>query len=204
MKILLSVLMLSIPAQAQTTWDWSQSATYQENHDPGVIWLTEGQKLKVEYTNISWKTVDGWTKGRPLLLAYRPETGAVLADPESGKAIPVLRGMEKHPIELPAEACVEKDSTTRGMVECYAQERRRWDQEMNRAYTALLGSLDATQKKAVTQSQRQWLKFRDAQFAAIAAVNNRQGTIWSIVAAEQAMRLVREQAERLNDQYDPL
>lgn len=204
MKFLFSVLMLAASAQAQTKWDWSQSVTYEENHDPGAIWLTDGRKLKVEYTDISWKTVSGWAKGHPLLLAYQPETGAVLVDTESGKSIPVLRGMEKHPIEILTKACAQKEPTTRGMVECYGQGTQRWDREMNRAYAALLGTLDGAQKKAVTRSQRQWVKFRDAQFDAISAVNNRQGTIWNIIAAEQGMQLVREQAQRLNDQYDPL
>ncbi len=204
MEIILSVLMLSIPAKAQTKWDWSQSVTYQENHDPGVIWLGDGRKLKVSFTDISWKTVAGWSKGRSLLLAYRPETGAVLFDPESGKAIPVLRGPEKHPIDILTDACVAQNSTTIGIGHCYVEGRGRWDREMNRAYEALMGTLNEAQKKAVKQSQRQWVKFRDSQFAAISAVNTRQGTIWSIIGAEQMLQVVREQAERLNNLYDPL
>ena len=201
---LLSVLMLSTLAHAETKWDWSQSVNYQENHDPSVIWLTDGRKLHVNYTAIPWKTVSGWSKGRSLLLAYQPESGLVLMDPESGKAIPVFNGMGKHPIELLTEKCVQENQTTQGMVVCYGKGRDRWTQELDRSYKALLATLDDAQKKAVTESQQQWLKFRDAQVDAIYAVNNKQGTIWRIVSVQQALQVVREQAERLNSQLDPI
>jgi len=204
MRAWVCVLMLAAPAFAESKWDWSQDVSYQENHDPSVVWLSDGRRLKVSYAAVPWKTVAGWSKGRALLLAYRPESGVVLVDAESGGVLPVLRGLEKNPIELLTEQCVKENPSTMGAVECYGKGTERWDQELNRAYQALLGALDDEGKKAATKAQQEWVRFRDAQFAAIASVNNRQGTVWRIVSAEQRMKVVREQAERLNDQLDPL
>ena len=202
MQWVLSILMLSTLVHAETNWDWSQSVAYQENHDPSVVWLTDGRKLKVIFAGIPWKTVHDWTKGRSLLLAYNPESGVVIFDSGSGKSIPVLSGMEKHPIELLSEKCLKDNSTTMGMVECFGKERDRWNKEMNRAYKALRETLNDKQRKAVEESQGQWLKYRDSQIDAIYAVNDREGTIWRVVSAEQAMKVVREQAERLNSMME--
>ena len=201
---LLSVLLFATAAQAQVKWDWSQSVNFQADHDPSVIWLTDGRRLKVHYGEIPWETVYHWSNGRALLLAYRPESGVVLVDLESGKTIPVLRGMDKAPIEILTEKCIRDASTTMGIFECDVKGRDRWEQEVNRAYEALLGTLDDAQKNAVKDAQLEWTKFRDAQSFAFAAVNHHTGSIWRGVSAEQERRLVREQAERLNDQFDPL
>jgi uncharacterized protein YecT (DUF1311 family) len=201
---LLSVLLLSTPAQAQVGWDWSQRVNFQEDHDPSVIWLADGRRLKVYYGEIPWETVSHWSKGRALLLAYRPESGVVLVDLMSGKTISVLRGMDKPPIELLTEKCIRDHSTTQGIAACFAAGRERWEREMNRAYEVLLGILDDAQRKPVKDAQQEWAKFREAQTAAIAAVNQHTGSIWRGVSAEQEMQLIREQAERLNKQFDPL
>jgi uncharacterized protein YecT (DUF1311 family) len=201
---LLCVLLLSTPAHAKTKWDWSQNVGFQEDHDPAMIVLTDGRQLKVHYTTILWETVHGWAKERPLQLAYKPETGLVLIDVESGKALPVLRGLEKHPIELLTEKCLQENPSTVGMIGCYGKARDRWGQEMDRAYNALLATLNDPQSQAVRQSQQQWLRFKDSQITAIFSVNSRQGTVWSIISTQQVTQLVKEQAERLNSQLDPI
>jgi uncharacterized protein YecT (DUF1311 family) len=179
-------------------WDWSERVQYQENHDPSMVWLTDGRKIQVEYSAIPWQTVDKWPRGNPLLLRYNAESGVVLFDPDSQKALPVLRGLDKHPIDLIVGKCLGQNDSTTGMVDCYGRGHDLWDKELNRSYKALIESLGDDQKKKVKEAQQQWLQFRDAQIAAIGAIyHGREGTLWRIVAAEQFMNVVKEQAQRL-------
>jgi uncharacterized protein YecT (DUF1311 family) len=191
-------LVLLLFAQPAGPWTWSQRVEYQENHDPSMVWLRDGRKLQVEFSAIPWETVNKWPAGKALELVYDAEFGQRLVDPESKKALPVLGGLEKHPIDLVLAACLEKNGSTTGMVECYGEAESRWDQELNRAYRALLAPLDEQSKKKVQEAQRAWLGFRDGQLSAISSVYGaRAGTMWRIVAARQSMEVVREQALRL-------
>jgi uncharacterized protein YecT (DUF1311 family) len=195
---LLFILLLPTVVLADVKWDWSESVEYQENHDPSMIWLTDGRKIRVEYSKIPWEAVEKWPRGKAVVLGYQPEVGVVLFDPESQKSIPILSGLQKHPIDLITEKCLEDNQSTQGMVECYDGGYGLWDKELNRSYSGLMASLNDEQRKAVQEAQRQWLKFRDAQIIAIGAISNRDGTIGRIVSAEHVMNLIKEQAQRLN------
>ena len=198
MTAVLILLVLLFPAQRTEPWTWSQRVEYQENHDPSMVWLRDGRKLQVEFSVIPWKIVNKWPAGKALELVYDAELGLRLVDPETKKFLPVLGGLERHPIDLALAACLEKNGTTTGMVDCYGEAEGRWDQELNRAYCTLLAPLDEQSKRKVQEAQRAWLSFRDGQLSAISAVYGaREGTVWRVVAARQSMEVVREQALRL-------
>lgn len=198
-RIVVLTLALLFFAQPAQPWTWSQPVVYQEYHDPSFVWLRDGRKLQVDFSAaVPWAAVNKWPAGKPLELVYDTESGLRLVDPESKTPLPVVAGLEKHPIDLALEACLQKDDTTAGMSECYAEAESRWDQELNRAYRALLAPLDEQSRKKVQDAQRAWLSFRDGQLSAISSIYGaRQGTIWHITAARQSMEVVREQALRL-------
>ena len=108
---------------------------------------------------IPWKIVDKWPAGKALELVYDAELGLRLVDPESKRFLPVLGGLEKHPIDIAVAACLEKNGATTGMVDCYGEAEGRWDRELNRAYRALLAPLDNQSKTKVQEAQRAWLSF---------------------------------------------
>jgi uncharacterized protein YecT (DUF1311 family) len=150
------------------------------------------RKLQVQFSAIPWEAVNKWPAGKALELVYDGEFGLRLFDPESKKDLPVLGGLEKHPIDLELAACLEKNDSTMGMVECYGEAESRWEQELNRAYRALLAPLDEQPKRRVQEAQRAWLGFRDGELSAISSVYSaREATIWRIVAARQSMEVVR-------------
>ena len=62
-------------------WLYHKAMQYQENHDPSMVWLNTGEKIEVRYSNIKWKEVDTWKKGKQLFIAYRPETGGCARGP---------------------------------------------------------------------------------------------------------------------------
>ena len=196
------LLLASTFAQAEPAWDWSEAVRYQENHDPGLITLTDGREVHVEYAGIPWEVVNAWQSGKPLVLGYKMGAGVVLFDPASEKSIPVLHGLgDRHPIDLIVARCRERDETTSASANCYVMGRDHWDKELNRAYAVLLASLDEPHREPVRVSQRQWLKFRDAELAALGHIYDRSGTMWLIVCAARRMELIRERALRMGILY---
>jgi uncharacterized protein YecT (DUF1311 family) len=199
----LLLIWLCLDLQAAPAWDWSEHVRYRENHDPSVVILSDGREFMVDYSDIPFEEVEKWPKDKPLLLGYRRGQGVTLSDPDSGKSMRVLHGIDdKHPIDLLIKRCIDKDESTAGQEACYADGRQQWDAELNRAYKVLLDAVGEEHRAAVRTAQQQWLKFRDAELAAINAVYDREGTLWRIVAARRQMELTRERALRLGSLYE--
>ena len=60
-------------------------------------------------------------------------------------------------------ACMDKTGgTTAGMIECITAETKRQDLRLNKAYKAVMADLSPERKKQLQESQRAWIKFRDA------------------------------------------
>ena len=70
---------------------------------------------------------------------------------------------KEHPIDKFQEECTNRDSTTLGMAECLVEATKKWDAEMNKYYNLLMGLLKEDEKKRLKESQRAWIKFRDAE-----------------------------------------
>lgn len=198
-SFLLTLLLLPVTVYAAPPqWEFSEDVAYKDNHDPSLIFLEDGREVQVNYTDIKWEEVDKWSAGKKLVLGYAGDKGAVLYDPVLSKFIPIVNGLEKHPIDVLLDKCMEKDDSTFGMVECYGAASTRWDKELNRSYASLTKELSAKGKELFKESQRAWMKFREAQNAANGALRENGGTIWSIIIAQQAMNLVKDQVQRLN------
>lgn len=181
-------------------WAYSEEVFFKSREEPHGVILQDGRRLTVEYeaTGLRPEEIDGWLDGRKLTVAYSAARGAVLLDPEKGSSASILRMPQQHPIEQLTRKCLEgvAAQTTQGMVECYAEELPRWDRELNRLYGRLMDSLDAPAKAAVQAAQREWLRYRDAQKAAIGAVYM-EGTISRITRVIEVNRLTKEQTEKL-------
>lgn len=112
---------------------------------------------------------------------------------------------KKHPIDVAMQACIKKDSSTAGMVECIGAARKSWDREMNGSYQKLIGKLDAKGKNSLKTAQVQWIRYRDAELKTIESVYSRtQGTIYLPMMADDAMQLTRQRARELNGYLDVL
>lgn len=73
------------------------------------------------------------------------------------------------------------------------------DAELNRAYRALMARLLEPQKNALRESQRAWLKHRQAEAAFIAQLWTREnfGTLSTFNRGQHQARLVRDRVEGL-------
>ncbi len=194
------LLLFSSLAQVQAAekWDYQQEVSFQDYHDPLMIWLADGRKLAVSLLDIKYEEISKWQRGKKLKLLFQTGAGISLMDSQTGKKIPVLAGWGKHPIEILQEQCQEKNYSTMGMVECTQQAGKRWDSELNFAYGRLQKQVSDEAKESLKLAQRQWLKYRDEQTKAIQAVyRQREGTIWYTIAAQSVVEITRDQTLRL-------
>ena len=90
------------------------------------------------------------------------------------------------------ETCLEQDPSTAGMVKCSQTAATQWDAELNKVYQALMTELNAEGQAALRSAQRDWIDFRDAEFAAIAAIYAQlEGTMWRIVATDARTEVIK-------------
>ena len=199
MKLLMIVLaVFSMPLYAQDDWDYQEEVAYQELHDSGMVYLQDGRQIEVDYAAISWEEIAAWPAGKKIIIGYAIGTGAVLQDPETGKATNIISGLAEHPLDIILKDCLQNAGSTTGMVACYDTANQNWDKELNAKYRKLMDGLDDEGKVALRDSQRAWVNFRDAQIKSISAIYDREGTLWRITAIAKIMEITREQAIRLN------
>jgi hypothetical protein len=189
---------VAVSTPRSTEWIHATEVTYQENHDPSMVWLKDGRHLQVTYGHPSLDEVSAWQPGRTLRLAFSAATGPVLIDPETMGRLPVIGGLERdHPLDLLLRQNLEHSPDTISIVEAYVQNAARWETEVGRLYEELSepAYLPAEVRDGVRQSARSWAEFQRHQVrGAGALLNLPAGTMWGIHHAEYAHRLVRQQA----------
>jgi len=118
---------------------------------------------------------------------------------------PLSAQPSEHPIDKRLGECIKKDSTTAGMNNCADEACKQWDTELNKYYKLLMGVLSKEQKQQLKDSQIAWLKYRDLETKfRTDALLSRQGTIYSNLAAAEAMDIVKQRALELKSLYDTL
>lgn len=63
-------------------------------------------------------------------------------------------------IGLIADPCLDKASSTRDIVSCYAAETEEWDARLNASYKFVMGRLPANAAQMLREAQRSWLEAR--------------------------------------------
>jgi uncharacterized protein YecT (DUF1311 family) len=204
--MLLVILLLSaVEGRCADTWLYQQPVVYSENHDPSIVYLDDGRQLEVQYgPEIEWEEVNKWTKGKKLSIAYNLEKGAILLDISTGKSIPILSGLEKHPLDILKSKRMEKNISTMDMVDTLIAFTDLWEKEMNRVLNALMVSADMDGKRTIQDSQEAWKKFRDAEVKMLIKIHSgREGTIQSIVIASRIQKITRDRAIQINSYLSP-
>ncbi|HVF92167.1 MAG TPA: lysozyme inhibitor LprI family protein [Blastocatellia bacterium] len=111
----------------------------------------------------------------------------------------------QHPIDRSLEACMEKDPSTAGMVECIGKAYESWDKELNRAYNELSRKLKPQARPALKAAQVEWIRYRDSEFKLIDTVySGLEGTMYIPMRADNRMKIVKARALELNDYLELL
>lgn len=63
-------------------------------------------------------------------------------------------------IGIVADACLERASSTRDLIACYAGETEEWDSRLNASYKFVMDRLPSEAAKKLREAQRSWLDTR--------------------------------------------
>ena len=64
------------------------------------------------------------------------------------------------PIDQQLQQCLDKESSTAGMSQCYGSANKAWDKEMNMQYNQAMKKLTGEPKDKLRAAQRAWLADR--------------------------------------------
>lgn len=109
----------------------------------------------------------------------------------------------QHPIDKALDACIEKNGSTAGMVECTDKAYAAWDKELNKNYGELMRALKPAQKEVLRAAQLEWIKYRDMDFKFIDSVyDTMQGTMYIPMRIDARMEVVKKRAQELKGFLD--
>jgi uncharacterized protein YecT (DUF1311 family) len=115
----------------------------------------------------------------------------------------IAQEQSQHPIDKALEACIDKNGSTAGMVECTDKAYAAWDKELNRIYGELMRSVKPSQKESLRLSQLEWIKYRDLDFKLIDSVyDTMQGTMYIPMRIDARMEIVKKRALELKGYLD--
>ncbi|MEG3135492.1 lysozyme inhibitor LprI family protein [Rouxiella sp. T17] len=102
-------------------------------------------------------------------------------------------------IDQKIQDCSAKAVSTIDSQGCLQQGYTDWDKELNSQYQALLKEQPAKVKKAIVQSQRDWLTYQKSYFSALDSFyQQQQGTVWGLVDLQAKLDFIRAKAIELN------
>src|SRR3979409_122907 len=109
----------------------------------------------------------------------------------------------QHPIDKALEACIDKNGSTAGMVECTDKAYAAWDKDLNKNYVELVRALKPPQKEALRLAQLEWIKYRDLDFKLIDSLyDTMQGTMYIPMRIDARMEVVKKRALELKGFLD--
>ncbi|MRT15204.1 DUF1311 domain-containing protein [Enterobacteriaceae bacterium RIT711] len=98
-------------------------------------------------------------------------------------------------IDSTLDKCKNDALSTIDSQNCYKFATVSWDKELGTQYSLLMKDQPDNVRVAIRDSQRQWIKYRDSYNKGIEAFYQKEeGTIWSLVAAESKMNIIRDKA----------
>jgi uncharacterized protein YecT (DUF1311 family) len=109
----------------------------------------------------------------------------------------------QHPIDKALEACIDKNGSTAGMVQCTDKAYAAWDKELNKNYGELMRILKSSQKEALRLTQLEWIKYRDLDFKLIDSLyDTMQGTMYIPMRIDARMEVIKKRALELKGFLD--
>lgn len=98
---------------------------------------------------------------------------------------------------------LEQDYSTMGMIEASAFSGLEYDKLLNKYYKKLYNILDNEGKKALKETQRNWIKLRDTDEKLISHMKSQVyrekggGTIWGVIEADTRADITRRRVIEL-------
>ena len=117
--------------------------------------------------------------------------------------VSIAQEQTRHPIDKALEACIDKNGSTAGMVECTDKAYAAWDKELNKNYSELMRTLKPKQKEALRLAELEWIKYRDLDFRLIASIyDTMDGTMYIPMRIDAHMEVIKKRALQLKGFLD--
>ncbi|MDR2306822.1 MAG: lysozyme inhibitor LprI family protein [Paucimonas sp.] len=97
--------------------------------------------------------------------------------------------------------CMDKASSTQGMLACIQAETRLQDERLNRVYKQLMGKLDGARQQDLREVQRMWVKYRDGNCAFHGKLS--EGSLYRLEGAICVMDMSKDRAAELERVLSP-
>jgi len=114
---------------------------------------------------------------------------------------------KENPIDVLESKCLNKENISNAeMCNCTIQARESWDKELNKYYSLLKTKLPKEAFETLKESQKQWLVYRDKEYAFISKYfyEVKQGTMWYAVSESKKRDIVKTRAVELEGYYKML
>lgn len=111
---------------------------------------------------------------------------------------------KENAIDALESKCLNKENISNAdMCNCTIQARASWDKELNKYYNLLKTKLPKEAFETLKESQKQWLAYRDKEYAFISKYfyEVQQGTMWYAVAENRKKEIVKTRARELEEYY---
>ncbi len=109
------------------------------------------------------------------------------------------------PLDKSTTACINKNYSTTGMIECFNQAYDQWDQELNTIYSLLINNLKEKEQQILQQAQNAWIKYKNTQLESFNQIyDSLTGTMWIPIKLEATVNLIKNRALELQTYLDNL
>ncbi|GAA3733220.1 hypothetical protein GCM10022422_14930 [Flavobacterium ginsengisoli] len=111
---------------------------------------------------------------------------------------------KENSIDALESKCLNKENISNtDMCNCTIQARESWDKELNKYYNLLKTKLPKEAFETLKESQKQWLAYRDKEYAFISKYfyEVQQGTMWYAVAENRKKDIVKTRAREMEEYY---
>ncbi|MCU6664504.1 lysozyme inhibitor LprI family protein [Silvania hatchlandensis] len=99
----------------------------------------------------------------------------------------------KQNIDSSLQKCKMDAVSTIDSQNCYIKATTAWDTELGNQYKLLMKDQPENVRITLRDSQRQWIRYRDLYNKGIEGFYKKEeGTIWSLIAAESKMNIIRD------------
>ncbi len=96
--------------------------------------------------------------------------------------------------------CSKKDNTL-AIVDCHNQRYVVADKNLNKIYSAAMKNLTEVQKSKLRDSQRAWIKFRDADFDLVVEMNADSGSYANVAISDFKAAFVENRVKELKEMF---
>ncbi|MBM3825280.1 MAG: hypothetical protein FJ410_00940 [Verrucomicrobia bacterium] len=190
----------------------SETVVWDSYHDVNQSRLADGRVLSLQWKGDEWKVLDGWKRGKKLLLCYDETNGASLLDPDSETRFLINGGRQEkgdfaHPIDAYLSSLNARSSYD--MMSAGYEALRLWRLEIDRTVRRTLAKkhLPEQERKEFIELTAARVRYCELQgsFGASAIHADIGGTMagplgssYSVGIYRDAYRQLAELAEHLN------